>query len=88
MLAAFHLRFSGNSFVDHRAIDHMAGDARRIVDVLGAHHRAHAVGADQGLASEGPAVAAGHGDAVGTLFDALDPATGVEVDLAGLLRAF
>ncbi len=37
--------------VDHRAVDHVARDARLVAHVLPAHRRLHAVGADQGDAA-------------------------------------
>jgi hypothetical protein len=54
-----------------------------------AHHRLAAVGADQRHPGPALAVLVDHGDAVGlVLLDALDAGAGVELDLAGFLRAF
>ena len=73
--------------VDHRAVDHVPGHARRVVHVLRAHDRLSAVGVDERLALVALAVGAVHGDARVILLDAFDAGAGQELDPARLLRA-
>jgi hypothetical protein len=73
--------------VDDGAIDHVAGDARRVAHELLAHDRLHAVGTDERHAAVRLAALVEHRDAGGVLLDALDPRGREEADAAGLLRA-
>ena len=64
----------------------MTGDARGVADVLLAHHRLHAVGADQGAAAPLAAVLVDGGDPAVILFDPGDAGRGEELDILRLLH--
>ncbi|MDT4846382.1 hypothetical protein FQZ97_804000 [compost metagenome] len=68
------------------AVDHVARHARRVADELGAHHRLHAVAADDGVGLETAAVARDGRDAVRADVDRLDLRRGVEADQRMLLH--
>ncbi|MCY1554696.1 hypothetical protein D9M68_912830 [compost metagenome] len=76
--------------VDHGAVDHVTGHARRVVHVLSSHHRLAAVGADQRLAHPALTVLVdgGHGLVCFVLLDLHDAGAGEERDAPGLDRAF
>ena len=89
MLAAFHCRFFGKVRpVDDRAVDHMARDSRLVADVLSAHRRLHAVGADQRDAAVTVASRVEDRHAGVVLLDALDLRGGCDLDAVARLRAF
>ena len=80
--------FGEVGLVDHRAVDHVAGHARLVAHELLAHHRLHAVGADQRQAAVGVAVLVVHGHAVRVLLDARHAGGGDELDVPAGLHAF
>ena len=73
--------------VDHRAVNHMPRHARRVTDILAAHRRLHAIGADQRDASVLPASGVDHRDALVVLLDALNLGRSREFDPARGLGA-
>ena len=70
----------------HRAVHHMARHARRIAQQRGAHHRLHAVAADDGIGLEAATVARDGNHALRTRVDGLDQRRGVKADQRMLLH--
>jgi len=74
--------------LDHGAVDHVAGHARRIADQVLADHRLDAVGADHRVGLVAVAFGVGDFDAFFVLFDAGDLGRGAKADQRVLLHRF